>query len=148
MSSRAIRSAEQYKEIVERIHAEAFSEGEYDVLDEVFAEDFVQHGPGTGVEYHGAEEVKEMIDMYRSAFPDLTFTNDEIIVEGDTLAVRYTASGTHEGEFQGVEPTGETVELTNTTFVHFEDGKLSEVWPCVDQLGLMQQLGAIPEPSA
>lgn len=148
MSSRAVRSAEQYKEIVERIHAEAFSEGEYDVLDEVFAEDFVQHGPGTGEEYHGADEVRAMIEMYRSAFPDLTFANEEIIVDGDTLAVRYTASGTQEGEFQGVEPTGEKAEIMNTTFVHFEDGKVSEVWPFVDQLGLMQQLGALPESSA
>lgn len=147
MSSSEVHSAEQYKEIVERIHGEAFSDGEYDVLDEVLAEDFVQHGPGLGATFHGADDVGAMIETYRSAFPDLTFTNEEIIVEGDTLAVRYTATVTHEGEFQGIEPTGEEVEVMGTTFVHFEDGQASAAWPCVDQLGLKDQLGALPDPS-
>lgn len=73
MSPSAVRPAKQYKEIVERIHAEAFNEGEYDVLNEMLPGDFVQHGQGLGETFHGADEVGAMIEMYRSAFSDLTF---------------------------------------------------------------------------
>ena len=84
--------------------------------------------------------------MYRTAFPDLHFTVEDQIAEGDMVANRVTARGTHQGEFMGIAPTGKQVTVTGITIDRIAGDKLEESWASWDFLGLMQQLGAIPEP--
>jgi predicted ester cyclase len=84
--------------------------------------------------------------VFRDAFPDLRFTAEDIIAEGDKVAARYTMRGTHQGEFMGVAPTGNRIEVTGIDIVRFEGGKMVEHWANSDELGMMQQLGVIPAP--
>jgi predicted ester cyclase len=81
---------------------------------------------------------------YTSGFPDLQLSTEEIVAEGDKVAIRNTWRGTHQGVFQGVPPTGRHVAFTGTDIFRFVDGKIAEQWADLDALGLMQQLGVIP----
>ena len=83
--------------------------------------------------------------MYRGAFPDLHFTLEDVIGEGDRVVVRWTATGTHKAEVMGVPATGKRVAVTGIEVSRFADGKLAETWVNWDALGLLRQLGAIPE---
>jgi steroid delta-isomerase-like uncharacterized protein len=84
--------------------------------------------------------------MFRSAFPDLQFTMEDQIADGDKVVHRLTATGTHRGEFMGIPPTDKRVRVTGVNINQFVDGKIVEAWGFMDMMGLMQQLGAIPGP--
>ena len=84
--------------------------------------------------------------MFRSAIPDLRVVVEDIIAEGDKVAVRYTLEGTHEGELFGVPPTGKRVSIKSISVERVSDGKIIEHWRVTDSLDMMQQLGAIPTP--
>ncbi len=94
----------------------------------------------------GPEGVKELIGMYRAAFPDIRFETGEMICEGDTVAHRWTFTGTHEGALMGVEPTGRRVEVAGVEMNRVENGRISASWTVSDSLGLMRQLGLTPQP--
>lgn len=137
------------KELVRRTLDEAFSKGNVDVLDEVLADGFVAHAPaepGHGPETQDRERLKEEIRRNREVFPDLTFTVEELVAEGNTVAVRWSMQGTHEGALPDLDPTGEEVTVRGMNFMHVEDGKIVEDWVLWDSLGMMQQLGIGPEP--
>jgi predicted ester cyclase len=85
--------------------------------------------------------------MFYQGFPDVYHTLDDVIVEGDRAAVRFTLRGTHTGAFMGVPPTGRRIEVTAIAIQHFVDGKIARLWGQFDQVGLMQQLGVMPVPS-
>lgn len=127
---------------------EGFSEGNLGVIDELAAENLVNHDPADGGEYSGREAAKEQIRMYRAAFPDLKLTVDDIFESGDEVAIRWTARGTHRGELMGLAPTGVQTTTTGITIDRYQDGKLVESWTNWDTLGLMRQLGAAPEPGS
>lgn len=117
-----------------------------DVLRDVFAEDLVVHFHGGREELRGRDEYEaHMSDVYE-AFPDLSITIEEVIAEDDTVAARYTGRGTHEGEYEGVAPTGESVNLSGMRMVRVEDGEIAEVWGQRDDLGLLAQLGVVEPP--
>lgn len=103
------------KEIARRVAEEAWGEGKLELIDEYFAEEFVSHDPVGPEGIHGPEEYKEQITMFRSAFPDLTVTIEDSIAEGDKVVQRLGQTGTHEGEFMGVEPTGRQVTSWHST---------------------------------
>jgi predicted ester cyclase len=84
--------------------------------------------------------------MYRSAFPDLHVEIEEQLAEGDLVATRWTATGTHEGDLMGIAPTGNRVTLPGMEIVRFSGGKLAEGWEGYDSMVMMQQLGVIPSP--
>ena len=90
-------------------------------------------------------QTREFEAMFVTAFPDISFTIEDMVAEGDRVAVRVTSKGTHKGEFMGIAPTGNKIEMTNTSIYGIADGKLAEYWGTVDTLRLMQQLGAIPK---
>ena len=94
----------------------------------------------------GLEGVKQMVTMTRTAFPDVQSIIDDVIVEGDKVAVRWTVRGTHRGELRGMPPTGKQVTLTGITISRFAGGKVVERWDGYDRLGMYQQLGLIPAP--
>jgi steroid delta-isomerase-like uncharacterized protein len=119
-----------------------FNEGNLSIADEIISPDYVYHGP-VG-EFKGPEGVKQMVQTFRVAFPDGTFKIDDMVGEGDKVAVRYTWTGTHKGELMGIAPTGKEVTMTAAYFYHFENGKEVEALPYSDMSALYQQLGITP----
>ncbi len=138
--------SEENKEKARRFLQEAFNEGNFSVVDEIFASDYVLHDPAIPDEIRGLEGVKGFVQMYRSAFPDTHITVEDQIAEGDDVVTRWTARGTHQGELFGVAPSGNRVEVTGITIDRFSEGKFAESWTNYDALGMLQQIGAIPEP--
>jgi steroid delta-isomerase-like uncharacterized protein len=138
--------SEENKEKTRRFLEEAFNEGNLSVVDEIFASDYVQHDPANPEEISGPEGAKGFVQMYRSAFPDIHITVEDQIAEGDAVVTRWTGRGTHQGELFGIPPSGNQVETSGITIYHFSGGKGVESWSNYDALGLMQQIGAIPEP--
>ena len=113
-------------------------------LEELFAPDFVHHGalPGQTPDREGH---KQTLAMFRSAFPDLNVTTEDIIAEGKAVS-RWTARGTHQGELMGIAPTGNEVTFTGIEVLRIAEGKVVERWAETNDLEVMQQIGAIPEP--
>ena len=139
-------SAEESKATMRRYFLDAFAQGNYDLLDELLAPDYVNHTPATPDLPTGPEGVKGVVTMFRSAMPDLRVLIEDMIAEGDKVATRYTLEGTHEGELFGVPPTGQRLSIESITVERVSDGKIREHWRVTDELGMMQQLGAIPAP--
>ncbi len=137
---------EENKELL-RQHFEAINERDRDKVAALHTEDVVVHGGGR--ELHGIDAVLERWWKQLEAIPDLTDTVEMLLAEDDKVAVRYTTTGTHEGELMGIEPTGNTVEVTSMAVVRIEDGKLAEWWNHPDRYGTFQQLGflVIPRPT-
>ncbi len=135
---------EERKAIVRRVY-EAFSSGNLDALDELLDPNFVDHNPIPG-QAPGAEGVKQTIAMFRSGFPDLRATVEDLIAEGHTVASRVTYRGTHQGEFMGMPATGKQVTISWMDIMRIAGGRITERWGNGDELGMLQQLGAIPAP--
>ncbi len=135
-------SAEENKALVRRVH-EGLNKGNLARIDEGFAADVIVHAPG-GQDAHGLEEGKQLFVKMWGAFPDHYETVDDTIAEGDKVVTRGRWTGTHEGEFQGIAPTGKQVTLKVITMYRIVNGKIVEVWEEADILGMMHQLGVIP----
>ena len=139
--------SEENKAQVRRLLEEGFSQGHTEVVDEVLNPDFICYDPNSqSGEVRGSETIKGEIEYFRNAVPDLTYTVEDQIAEGDKVVTRYTVSGTHQGEFFGVAPTGKRITMSGIMVDRLEDGKMVEEWPEYDLLGVMQQLGAVPAP--
>src|SRR5919202_5497109 len=136
--------SEENKTLARRVLEEVFNEGNLDVVDEIFAQDYVHHDPTMPEEGHGREHMKEFASMYRSAFPDVRVQIEDQIAEEDRVATRWVASGTHEGELMGIAPTGNRVTVAGLTIDRIANGQVAETWDNYDALGMMQQLGVIP----
>lgn len=132
------------KELARAFPERIATERDLDRLDELLAESYVEHGP-LGDE-HGIETAKARMREILAAFPDMTATVEDIVAEGDTVAMRVTLRGTHEGEFVGIEPTGESFEVTNSVFTRIEDGRIAERWVQPDTLSMFDQLGIVDSP--
>ena len=133
------------KALTRRFIDEVFSKGNLAAVDELVADDFVDHSPPPDVPPDKAG-MKQIVEMFRSAFPDLIVTVEDMVAEGDKVAVRVVTHGTHQGELMGIAATGRTVAFNEQHFVRISNGKLVEHWGVEDNLGMMQQLGAVPEP--
>jgi steroid delta-isomerase-like uncharacterized protein len=138
--------SEQNKALVRRAIEEVWNRGNFAVVGELIASDFVGHVSLPIGEIHGPEGVKRYFATLREAFPDLHFTIEDQIAEGDRAVTRWTARGTHTGEFRGVPPTGKQVRVTGININRVADGKVVEGWLHLDELGLLQQLGVQPRP--
>lgn len=132
--------------LVRRAIEEVWNGGNYDNLSDFVADDIVIHASPPGEEIHGREGIMQFYGALRAAFPDLHFTIEDQIADGDRVVTRWTASGTHNGEFQGIPPTGRTVRITGIDIDRFAGGKVVECWPEANELGLLQQLGVLPAP--
>ena len=135
-------STEANKAIVRRFYDEVWVGGNLDAADEVFAADYVRHDLRATQAEPGPEGQKRIAADFRAAFPDLSFAVDFLLAEGDLVAGRWTATGTHLGSWAGVAPTGRTMRLSAINVFRFADGKVVELWNHRDDLGLMEQLGA------
>lgn len=139
-------STEQNKALVRQMVEEIFNRGNTGLADNFLAPDFVEREelpPGIPRDREG---VKQLTTIFRSAFPDLKVTIDDLVAEGDKVVIRATWSGTQRGEFMGVPPTGKSVSFGVIDIVRIAGDKFVEHWGQVDSMGMMQQLGAIPTP--
>jgi steroid delta-isomerase-like uncharacterized protein len=121
------------------------NEGDIDGFGELLAEGFLTHEaqPGLAPTKDG---VKELFRAYRAAFPDLHMEPVEIIASGDKTVARVTASGTQNGEFMGMPPSGKSIEVQLIDIMRFDDaGLVCEHWGVVDMLSMLHQLGAVPD---
>jgi steroid delta-isomerase-like uncharacterized protein len=139
-------STEENKAVVRREFEEIFNQGgNLDAAEEIYAPDYVGHEPTFG-DVHGADGAKQFAADLRQAFPDLQSTIEDQLAEGDKVVTRFRTRGTHQGESEDLgPPTGNRIEVTGITIEQFSEGKIVEDWTNFDALGLMQQLGLIPE---
>ncbi len=138
-------TAEENKALIRR-WIEAYNERDLQSEAEVLASNYVAHVPAAPGPLEGLEAWRQFSGSFAEAFPDIRLTVEEIFSEGDLVAARVAFRGTHRGEFQGIPPTGKEVAFTSIEVNRVRDGKVEEHWVELDLLGLMQQLGAIPEP--
>ena len=140
--------SETNKALCRRFIEEVWNNRRLSVIDELFAANYTEHnvcGPDFG---RGPDSVRKMLNYYLTAFPDAHFTIEDLIVEEDLCALRWTARGTHRGELSGVPPTGKRVTVTGTTVTRIANGKFVESHVTWDALGMMQQLGVAPRETA
>ena len=138
-------STEQNKAIRRQAYA-AVNQKNLDALDEVIASDVINHSARPG-QTPGLEGVKQLFSSLHAAFSHFHIDVEDMIAEGDKVVARVTASGTHQGEFMGIAPTGNRVTITGIDILRITDGKVVEHWGKFDDLGMMQQLGVMEQPS-
>jgi steroid delta-isomerase-like uncharacterized protein len=140
-------SAEENKAIARREMEELFNHtGNLDVADEIYAPDYVGHEPTQPEDIHGVEGARQFAATMRSAFPDLSCTIEDQVAEGDKVVTRWTGRGTHQGEAEELgPPTGKRMEITGISIERISEGKVAESWDNYDAMGMMQQLGMVPE---
>jgi predicted ester cyclase len=135
-------ATEVNKALPRRAVEEVWNQGNTEILSEIYDPSIVVHEPTMTV--RGLEEAKQFVLGYLTAFPDLHFTIEDMITEGDRIATRWSSRGTHTGMLQGIAPTGKQVTSSGITISRHANGKIVEEWVSWDNLGLLQQLGVIP----
>ena len=133
--------------IVRRFIEEVLNQGKVDAAEQFFWEDMVERAPFPG-QGPGLEGLKDVLRGLRAAFPDMRWTVQEQIAEGDKVLSRFDWTGTHRGTFLGVPATDRPVKVWGMVIDHFEGGKIKDTRIIMDTLGLMMQLGAVPPPKA
>lgn len=136
-------SVEAGKDLIRRV-VDALNRHDLDAVDRLFAPDYVDHDPARAGLPAGPAGVKLAWGGFLTAFPDLHATIQDVIAEGDRVAVRGFIRGTHLGELMGIPPTGKTVTVTLIDITRIADGKLVERWAQADAMGMLQQLGVVP----
>jgi steroid delta-isomerase-like uncharacterized protein len=131
--------------LIRRMLDNAFNLGTFAVVDDVVASNGITHTPMWGIPQN-REGLKQLIAMFRSAFPDLHCTLEDEITEGDKVAAHWTMRGTHRGLFLGTPPTSRSIEFEGMMFARTENGQIAEGWTMIDQMGMLQQLGLVPPP--
>jgi len=137
--------SEQNKTNVRRLFEEVWNKGYVPVADELFAPTYAHHDSSTPDVGRGPESEKKRVTLYRNAFPDIRFTIEDMLAEGETVVARWSCRGTHKGELNGIAPTGKQFNINGISIARFTNGKMFEGFVNWDALGLMQQLGVVPE---
>jgi len=136
-------SIEESKALARRWSEEIWRKGNLDAIDEFFASDFVFNYAPPGVS-HDREGYKKTVTSLCGPFDDIDTTTEDMVAEGDKVAVRWTWRGTHKGEYMGIAPTGKRVTITGISIIHIVGGKVAEEWGEMDDMGMMAQLGVFP----
>jgi steroid delta-isomerase-like uncharacterized protein len=140
-------SLEDNKTIVRAFAETVWNRRQLDRAGELVAPDFVDHAPMPG-QAPGLEGVKRKWAMYLDAIPDFRVTIEELVAEGDKVAVRRSYEGTHKGELLGIRATGKRVQFGGISIFRLANGRIAEHWEQLDRLALMQQLGVVAGPEA
>ena len=136
---------EEHKVTVRRFIEEIFVKGNVDAVDKLVTHDFVPHsGPSVAP---GTDSLKQAVKRVFAGLTGVSMKIEDMISQDDKVAVRLTAHATHNGDFMGLPATGKEYTISETHIFHMRDGKVAEHWRDADMLGLMRQLGALPEPS-
>jgi steroid delta-isomerase-like uncharacterized protein len=140
-------SLDANKTLARRIWDDVFNNRNLGVADELVAPDAVNHEAGPGAPSRGPESLKAAVTWLSTAFPDMHMAIDDVLAEGDKVVLQTTMSGTHQGTFMGIAPTGRRFAQRQVHFLRIKDGKAVEHWAVRDDLGFLQQLGAAPAPA-
>jgi steroid delta-isomerase-like uncharacterized protein len=139
-------AAQDNKTVVRRcyeaLNQEVWPKGNFTATDEFIAPDYVYHDPSQP--QRGREGFRQLITLYRTAFPDARFTIEEQIAEGDKVLTRFTVTGTQKGRFLDIAPTNKKATVSALSLARVTNGKIAEEWERFDTLQLLQQLGAVP----
>jgi steroid delta-isomerase-like uncharacterized protein len=138
--------SEQNKTVVRRLFEELWNKGNLQVADEIIAPTYQHHDPSTPDLGKGPEGEKKRVNLYRGAFHDLRLNIEDLFAEGETVVARWSCRGVHKGELNGIAPTNKQFAITGVTICRFTNGKIVEGFVNWDALGLMRQLGIVPEP--
>ena len=131
---------------VSKRYLEAWNARDLDAFDQIVASDAEDHDPQNPFpELRGPEGARRGAEIYQSAFSDGRFDVEQQFAEGDFVITRWTARGTNDGGLMGMPPTGKSVACAGITIDRIAGGKIAESWTCWDTLGMMQQLGVVPE---
>ena len=136
--------AEQDKHLIRTFYEEVLNKGDLDRIPELCSEDIVDHESPPEMP-QGIEGIKAFVSMFREAFPDLRVTVEDELAEGDRAAARSRWTGTHDGQFMGVPPSGNRIDIEAIDIIRIVDGKAAEHWGVTDNMELMQQIGAIQQ---
>lgn len=139
-------SMEQNKATIRRWYLEIFNQNQLALADELNTANYISHdvyAPPGGYG-QGPQATKNIVSLYRAAFPDVHFTIDAQVADGDKVATRWTATGTNTGSLNGMPPTGQRIMITGISIERFENGQIAETWVNWDFMGMLQQLGVIP----
>lgn len=128
-----------------RLYDEVINQEHQGVIDEIFAADVTVHDPFSGTS-SGIEAFKGLLGMFDAAFPHHRVRVDQVIADGDYVAVLHTHLATHAGPFMGLPPTGRSIEVNGVELFRFADGKIAEFWRKDDDVSLLAQLGILPAP--
>ena len=140
--------SENNKAIVRRLFDELWNKGNLSLADQLFTPNYTHHDSSSPDFGHGPESERKRATLYRTAFPDLRLTIEDLIAEGDTVMARWSCHGTHKGDLNGIAPTGKQFTISGVTTARFLNGKLAEGYVNWDALGMMQQLGVVPQLAA
>ena len=131
------------KEIVGTFYWAVLGRGNVAAINDLVAVDFVDHNPFPG-QSPGRDGLRQSVRLFHTPFPDIQVSVDDLIAEGDRVAARWTARGTHAGEFLGIAPTGRQVMIKGVDIFRLAGGRIAERWGHQDELGLIQELGVLP----
>jgi steroid delta-isomerase-like uncharacterized protein len=153
MSSDAITGADaaaattDFGDAARRLLEQSFNTGNLELIDQLVAPQALNHDPALPAQMRdlrGPDSVKRVVTMYRTAFPDLRMTVDDVIASDDKVVLRWHSEGTHRGELAGLAPTGIHGSVSGISIDRWQDGKIVELWAEWDNMGLARQLGAAP----
>jgi len=142
--SNSMTTTEQYRAHIRGYFQEIVCKGQLEAIPDFVAPSIIFWGPYTPQPIQGIPGFKELIAMLHAAFADFQITEEDMIVEGDTVAVRWTASGMHRGEFMGTGPSGKPFRFTGTAFYRIVDDKIVEAWSINNSLEIVRELSRIP----
>lgn len=137
-------SSEKHETLFRRFFEELWDQHHMEIIDELVAENHVDHTAGSPPLPAGPEGVKQFASIYFTAFPDIRSSVEEIFADGERVVVRWKAWGTHAGHLLSIAPTNKPVTITGITIAHFANGQIVEQWTNFDNLGLLQQVGVVP----
>jgi steroid delta-isomerase-like uncharacterized protein len=128
-----------------RLFDRAWTDGDLAVVDEIVADEFVFSRQGVSGE-GGPDQYRSLITSTREVFPDMAYTIEDVVVgaDGDKIVLRWTMTGTYEGEYRGIEPTHEPVEMEGIEINRFEDDSLVETWTYPNWVGFLEEVGVLP----
>jgi len=136
--------SEDNKSIIRRFIEEVWNQGDLSVADQLLSANYSHHDNATPDFGSGPENEKKRVNLYRTAFPDLRFTIDDMIAEGEMVTTRWTCHATHRGPLSAIAPTGKAVTISGITINRVAQGKIVEGWVNWDALGMLQQLDVVP----
>ncbi len=129
--------------IARRSIEEVWNQRNLAAIPQLFASNHVHHDPNTMEIAPGHDGLRQLVNLYTSAFPDVKLTIQDIFDRDDRVTIRWSARGTHRGELRGIAPTGKEINTTGVDILRIQNGKIAETWVQWDALGLMQQIGAV-----
>jgi steroid delta-isomerase-like uncharacterized protein len=127
-----------------KVFTEVYGEGKVNLVDQLYADDFVDDSPGGG---KGRELIKEAVTGFHKAAPDLKFEIEDVFATEDKVVIRYTGIGTQTGAYGEIPPSGKAIKVRGITVFLIENGKIKTEWTEYDRLGMLRQIGVVPSPS-